>query len=158
MHLNITRGKTDVLMWSIDNLLQALKKELANHERHEETKRSGKGKRELKTKKYCRFEESTASALVAKKSQQECAFCLKNHPSETCRKFTEVEARKQIFRKFGRCWNCSRKGHRSRECKSKTLGHCGGRHHPSICEAKTMERRWKRRRSKLVACVSSKTI
>ena len=46
-----------------------------------------------------------------------------------------MEAKKQIFRKLGRCWNCSRKGHRSRECKSKTLCHCGGRHYPSVCDA-----------------------
>ena len=28
--LNITRGKSDVLKWKIDDLLEALKKELAN--------------------------------------------------------------------------------------------------------------------------------
>ena len=31
--LSITRGKSDVLMWSVDDLLEALKKELASHER-----------------------------------------------------------------------------------------------------------------------------
>ena len=100
VYLNITRGKGDVLTWSVDDLLGALKKELANCERCKEARRSGKEERELKPQKYHGFEESTVSALVARKTQQECAFCLKNHPSETYRKVTEVEARKQIFRKF----------------------------------------------------------
>ena len=81
---SITRRKSDVLMWSVDDLLEALRKELASRERCEEAKRSGKEERELKRQKFYGFEESTASALVARKTQQECAFCLKNHPSETC--------------------------------------------------------------------------
>ena len=40
--LNITRGKSDVFMWNVDDLLEALKKELANRERRKEAKRSGK--------------------------------------------------------------------------------------------------------------------
>ena len=84
LDLNVTRGKSDVLMWSVDDLLEALKKKLANRERCKEAKRPGKEEREPKPKKYCGFEESTTSVLVARKTQQECAFCLKNHPSETC--------------------------------------------------------------------------
>ena len=132
--LNITRGKSDVLKWKIDDLLEALKKELANRERREEGKKPSKEEKEQKPPKYRGFEESTASALLVKKTQPECAFCLKSHPSETCRKVTEVETRKSFFKKFGRCWNCSKKGHRVKECKSKNMCSCGGRHHPSICD------------------------
>ena len=82
--LNITRGKSDVLKWKIDDLLEALKKELANQERREEGKKTSKEEKEQKPPKYRGFEESTASALLVKKTQPECAFCLKSHPSETC--------------------------------------------------------------------------
>ena len=60
-----------------------------------------------------------------------------------------MEARKQIFRQFGCCWDCSRKGHRSRECKFKTLCHCGGRHHPSICDAENYGKKVKEKEIKV---------
>ena len=140
VNLNITSGKSDVLKWKIDNLLEALKKELANQERREEGKKPSKEEKEQKPHKYHGFEESTASALLMKKTQPECAFCLKSHPSETCRKVTEVETRKSIFKKFGHCWNCSRKGHRMKECKSENMCSCGGRHHPSICDGENRKK------------------
>ena len=84
--LNITRGKSDVLKWKIDDLLEALKKELANRERLEESMKPSKEEKEQKPPKYRGFEESTASALLVKETQPECAFCLKSHLSETLSK------------------------------------------------------------------------
>ena len=72
--LNITRGKSDVFKWKIDDLLEALRKELANRERWEEGKKPSKEEKEQKPPKYRGFEESAASALLVKKSQPECAF------------------------------------------------------------------------------------
>ena len=152
--LNITRGKSDVLKWKIDDLLEALKKELANQERREEGKKPSKEEKEQKPPKYRGFEESTASALLMKKTQSECAFCLKSHPSETCRKVTEVETRKSFFKKFGRCWNCSKKRHRVKECKSKNMCSCGGRHHPSICDGENYGKKVEEKETKLETKVS----
>ena len=47
---------------------------------------------------------------------------------------TQVDARKQILRSSGRCFICLRKGHISRDCRSRSkCPKCGGRHHFSIC-------------------------
>ena len=43
---------------------------------------------------------------------------------------TQIEARKQILLKAGRCFGCLRTGHIARECHSKSrCGKCNGRHH-----------------------------
>ena len=50
----------------------------------------------------------------------ECAFCGRNHLHEECRKVSDLEVRKRLVRKFGRCFRCIRKGHRVRECRATT--------------------------------------
>lgn len=47
---------------------------------------------------------------------------------------TQVEARRQLLKKAGRCFVCLRTGHISKECRSKgKCNKCGRRHHTSIC-------------------------
>ena len=48
----------------------------------------------------------------------------------------DVAARKGILKSSGKCFNCLRKGHISRTCKSLSrCRRCKGKHHTSICEA-----------------------
>ena len=48
---------------------------------------------------------------------------------------TDVGARKQILRSSGRCYNCLRKGHIGRRCRSLSkCQQCKGGHHISICK------------------------
>ena len=64
-----------------------------------------------------------------------CCYCQLRHNSKDCTTVTDVGARKQILRSSGRCYNCLRKGHIGRHCRS--LSKCQqykGRHHISICE------------------------
>ena len=64
-----------------------------------------------------------------------CMYCRNNHPSVTCDSVTDVEARKKILRSSGRCFNCLKKNHLSRNCHSTSkCRNCQGRHHTSICE------------------------
>ncbi len=54
------------------------------------------------------------------------------HPSAECCTVPSAIARKQSLRASGRCFNCLRRGHLSRNCRSS--GKCS-RHHSSICES-----------------------
>ena len=63
-----------------------------------------------------------------------CAFCLEGHKHEDCQKVKNVKERKQILLKYGRCFNCIRKGHVSRECKTTIVcKYCKGKHHSCLC-------------------------
>lgn len=64
-----------------------------------------------------------------------CCYCQQSHPSTDCSVVTDIAARKQILRTSGRCFNCLRKNHIGRNCRStaKCLK-CKRRHHTSICE------------------------
>ena len=45
-----------------------------------------------------------------------------------------VEERRQLLRKYGRCFICARKGHIAHDCNSKlTCSICKEKHHVSIC-------------------------
>ena len=47
---------------------------------------------------------------------------------------TDINARKEVLRKSGRCYICLRKHHISRDCRSSgSCSKCRGRHHVTIC-------------------------
>ena len=85
---------------------------------------------------------SSTSAFIATtqrfSGKTNCAFCHGSHPSVTCESVTDIEGRKRILRNSGRCYNCLRKNHLSRNCHSSSkCSNCQGRHHTSICEKGT---------------------
>ena len=52
-----------------------------------------------------------------------------------------TSCRKQILRKSGRCYVCLRRGHISRECRSRVkYCKCGVRHHVSVCAQVSMNK------------------
>ena len=62
-----------------------------------------------------------------------CAFCLGKRAHEDCRKVSNLDERKRIIRKFGRCFICLQKGHRAAECqKTHKCKNCRESHHTSI--------------------------
>ena len=85
-------------------------------------------------KKQPREGSVTASALLSNNSSIACSFCSQPHPSSDCGSVTDVGERKRILVKAGRCYNCLKKGHIGRDCRSPSkCSNCGGRHHLSIC-------------------------
>lgn len=71
-----------------------------------------------------------------------CVYCQSNHPSVTCDSVPEIEARKKMLRSSGHCFNCLKKNHLSRNCRSNSkCKNCQGRHHTSICEKGGRSRR-----------------
>lgn len=81
---------------------------------------------------------STSAFLAATPSSPTCAFCDQAHSPTSCTVVTGAEARKKLLRNSGRCFNCLRKNHLFRNCRSKsTCRNCKGKHHTSICEKDT---------------------
>ncbi|CAB3997366.1 G2 M phase-specific E3 ubiquitin- ligase [Paramuricea clavata] len=63
-----------------------------------------------------------------------CSFCQKEHTSASCFVVTDIEARKQILRKQGRCFLCLKRNHIARDCESRYMcKYCSGKHHVSLC-------------------------
>ena len=61
-----------------------------------------------------------------------CTYCRGKHPSKDCGTVIDVLVRKDLLKKYGRCFVCLRKDHISRNCTSKSKCHyCGGRHNLS---------------------------
>ena len=53
-----------------------------------------------------------------------------------CKSVTDIEERRKILRRTGRCYVCLRRGHVSRSCRSNTKCYkCKGKHHSSIYSA-----------------------
>ncbi|CAB3986360.1 uncharacterized protein LOC110232693, partial, partial [Paramuricea clavata] len=56
------------------------------------------------------------------------------HTSASCFVVTDIEARKQILRKQGRCFLCLKRNHIARDCESRYMcKYCSGKHHVSLC-------------------------
>ena len=67
-----------------------------------------------------------------------CCYCQLPHSSTDCTSVPSVNRQKQILRTSGRCFNCLRKGHLGRNCRSpRKCLKCDGRHHSSICEGRS---------------------
>ena len=133
--LTITRDN-NFLEWSMEEMLKAFEKELELREAHsgvgtnterDTYERDGRGKR---LGKY-----SSAAALLANGDTKVCAFWLKNHPHEDCTGVTDPKTRKNVARKYGRCFICLSKGHRASNCRNKSkCSVCNGLHHVALCD------------------------
>jgi len=121
----------------MDSLLQTFEEELVARERafnpsHSQPRRTQDRGRH------------TASALLSKIQEPgtgvTCCYCQQPHMSTDCTSVTNLGTRKQILRTSGRCFNCLRKGHIGRSCRSSSkCQKCKGRHHTSICERQGTE-------------------
>ena len=82
----------------------------------------------------------TASTLFSgsreSNADPQCSYCQQSHSSTSCSSMTDAAARKQILKTSGRCFNCLRRNHVSRDCRSSTrCRKCKRKHHTSICNA-----------------------
>ena len=83
----------------------------------------------------------TATTLVAKELSTVtplCCYCNQQHRATDCMVVTQVDERKQLLRRAGRCFSCLRRGHLSRNCRTTSrCQQCHGKHHTSICSGST---------------------
>ena len=82
---------------------------------------------------------ATAAALLTGSSEathtQTCCYCQQSHSATRCELVKTEDERRRILREAGRCFNCLRRGHLARQCRSKSrYNHCSGQHHTSICQ------------------------
>ena len=132
--LDITRemGDDD---WQLDQLLDIFNRELDARER---AGGSTVNKEQPSPPKPKRREDGTTHALLTGGDANcpTCTYCRGKHPSRDCQTVPDVLARKELLKKYGRCFVCLRKDHISRNCSAKFKCHnCKGRHHVSICSA-----------------------
>ena len=122
--------------WQLDRLLTIFKTELEARER---AAVGTTGNRiQSSPPKPNRKVHGTAHTLLSESSTNgpTCTYCRGKHPSKDCGTVIDVLVRKDLLKKYGRCFVCLRKDHISRNCTSKSKCHnCGGRHHVSICQA-----------------------
>ena len=77
-----------------------------------------------------RSKEPGSAAMLLLKSNVVWCFCNKSYQSEDWQGAKAIEDRKQAIKRSGCCFICLRKGHISRECRSKMkCSKCNGKHH-----------------------------
>ena len=113
----------------MDNLLETFELELSARERANSSIPHSHPR-------HRQQERTPTSAFPANVNDStKCIFCQQSHPSTNCRVVTDINKRKKILRESSRCYNCLRKGHVSRLCRSAAKCKlCQGRHHTTICE------------------------
>ena len=128
--LQITRGKNHH-EWKMEDLLKELLTELELREEHYVATRNPY--LHDKDKGRTGGGLDSASALLAK-TNDFCAYCKGGHAHQDCANVKSEEERRQLLRKFGRYLICARKGHISRDCRSKLSCNVStGKHYVFIC-------------------------
>ena len=134
VRLQITRGKNHT-EWKMQDLLTELLNELELREEHCTVPRSDRIPLDNQSRGRIGGGPNSASALLAKTLNDFCAYCRGAHAHQDCTVVKSVDERKQLLRKYGRCFVCAKKGLLARDCKSKfTSSVCKGKHHVSICD------------------------
>lgn len=98
--------------------------------------------------------QPAASALhsAAPSAPGECLFChSKKHETQFYDAQETLYNKKKMLGRDGRCFRCTTKGHRARDCRKRLIcSSCGGRHAVIICDPS-----YTRTKEGAVACVSS---
>ena len=128
----ITREK-EFHEWTVEDLLKPLKREIELREEHRESENKNNCK--SGDRSVWKRGQSSAHALLTKSKVEACAFCLGGHRHEDCSRVDNKDKRKELLRKYSRCFNCLRKGHLARNCNVKVkCSVCKGEHHTSLCD------------------------
>ena len=122
--------------WDLDSLIATFQEELYARERCDALSSENKNKDE----KGFESEDPTQRpyTFFVNTNTKVCVFCGHgDHIPSRCLKITDVNMRKQLLRKTGRCFVCLNKGHISRKCKvNYSCVKCKQRHNVSICTDK----------------------
>ena len=119
--------------------MKLLKVEIETRERVQ-TKESNRGTLSVENKRpnYGKNNPPTVAALYTSEgpgNTPDCTYCRGKHPSADCHVVTNLQERKNILRRAGRCFRCLRRsGHIARDCKASVRCYkCNSQHHVSLC-------------------------
>ena len=134
LRLRIAR-ETKKEVWEIGELLTLIKQEVEAREATEMVKVPSMKPTGMPPARGNRpLSNPTANALLTRNSSVQCVYCNEDHYSASCKKVTGYKERKEILLRSGRCFNCLKTNHKSRDCDShKTCRHCHRKHHQSMC-------------------------
>ena len=126
--------KTKKEVWSIKEILEIIKAEVEAREIGENANKKSVAPNVSPKKPYTPPKTAANFHLKIENTKLTCVFCGKNHFSSECRTVVDVEKRKEILRKNGRCYRCIGTGHMARNCEQKKkCRNCSGNHHQAIC-------------------------
>ena len=132
IRLRVARELTDE-NWKIDELMEVIRKEVEARESSEGTKI----KSQPVTSKPLTHGHNPpiSSAFMTQGHNIQCVYCSGQHYSASCDKVKFTKDRRDILIKSGRCFNCLKPNHKTRDCHSqRTCRNCHQRHHQSICD------------------------
>ena len=112
IRLIISRDLTED-RWDMEKVMKIISREIDARERSSTLRGSDR----LPKKQFPKG-PPTAAALVANDSAPHCVYCDQDHQSTSCTVVTDVDARREVLRKAGRCYVCLRRHHISRDCRS----------------------------------------
>ena len=121
--------------WELGPILEALLAEIEAREKAGVVSQSAHNH----TARYKR-EQSTGAMLTTRADTVSCCYCQGNHEPKSCTIVTGSESRQQALKRQGRCFNCLKKNHLSRDCRAPPRClECKRKHHPSICNKQKRE-------------------
>ena len=130
LRLILSRGVGDD-EWKLDRLMELLEEEVQARER-------ATASSQATSRRPVRGPPTAATLLTGGSETVQtptCYYCQQSHLASNCGVVKTPDERKRVLREKGRCFNCLRRGHVARQCRSKSkCTHCRGRHHSSICE------------------------
>ena len=131
IRVSVLAKKSDI--WNMNEMLAVLATEINIREKSKPTyvKRESQNYSRMPAER----DLTTASTLLIGGEKRKCAYCYEeNHSSEECGKVISSKERKDILRKYGRCYVCLKRGHRARDCRNTMkCRNCQEKHHVSIC-------------------------
>ena len=130
---NMVRFSEDHLEWTVDQMLEALAKEIEVRESHVPIFKPQQQQQTVNNRPK-RSELTPTAAALTTTIPRKCVFCQEDHVPESCIKIKDPVERKNILAKYGKCFNCLRTGHRSFTCRSKSVcRNCKNKHHVALC-------------------------
>ena len=133
IRLRVAR-ETNKDVWDIDELLQIIRQEVEARETSEGT-RVNPNRVPFHPPRAPVNHNPTTGSFITNGGIVRCVYCNGEHYSASCMRVVNVNDRKDILRKYGRCFNCLKPHHKSRDCDSRrTCRYCHRKHHQSICE------------------------
>ena len=138
VRLNMVRGAEKIpLEWNVTDFLSSLQKTLDVRELHKPIFKGNPHSTEdprAFRRQTDRVKEGIATALLSWAEEKRCVFCQEEHHETKCMNVKDINTRKSILKKYGRCFICFRKGHRAMDCRSKVnCSHGKKMHNTALC-------------------------